>query len=144
MAEVLGIVASGVSIAQIAGQLVKCVQQLWSLCRSIRDFPGELQQILKDIEVLGEVFCDLKGLQDGHIQAGSSNVLQASLAHCLVAKSALEAIVSRTSNSQNGKSTSRTLNSLNAVFRKQEINELKQQLEDSKSLLQLAMSCQSL
>jgi hypothetical protein len=48
MAEVLGVVASGVSVVQIAGQLLSCIQGLRVLCRALRDTPGELQGILDD------------------------------------------------------------------------------------------------
>jgi hypothetical protein len=123
---------------------VRCVQQLRGVCRSIRYFPGELQQILNEIQILGEAFHDLNGLQDGHVLVGSSNVLQSSLAHCMVAKSALDAIVSRTHKQKHGNKKKQTLYSIKAVFRKEEIGELKRQLEESKSLLQLAMSCYSL
>jgi hypothetical protein len=144
MAEVLGIVASGISVVQIAGQLVKCVQQLRNVCRSIRDFPAELQQILQEIQVLGEVFCNLENLQGDYSPVGSFDVLKASLAHCVVAKTALEAIISRTRSPQNARTGKQNWYTIKAVFKKEEIKELKQRLEDSKSLLQLAMSCHSL
>jgi hypothetical protein len=80
MAEVLGVVASGVSVVQIAGQLLSCIQGLRLLYRALRDTPGELQWILDELEILGEIFYDLGAIQTGTSQPGHS-ALQAGLIH---------------------------------------------------------------
>ena len=57
MAEVFGLVASGISVVQIAGQLVVCVKTLQSFSRAVRDLPEDLSRIFDELEILGEVFC---------------------------------------------------------------------------------------
>jgi hypothetical protein len=142
MAEVLGVVASGISVAQIAGQLLGCVQQLRTLCRALRDTPGELQGILDELEILGEVFYQLRALQIDSSQPGYS-ALRASLGHCRMAASKLETIAVAGSRAlQDSKKRAWFL--MKAVLRREEVRELKVQLEAAKSLLHLAMTCYSL
>jgi len=139
MAEVLGIVASGVSVAQIAGQLLGCVQQLRTLCRALRDTPGELQGILDELEILGEVFYQLGALKTDSSQPGYS-ALRASLGHCRTAASKLETIaIAGSQPLQDNKKRAWFL--MKAVLKREEVRELKDQLETSKSLLHLAMTC---
>ena len=142
MAEVLGIVASGISVAQIAGQLLGCIQQLRTLCRALRDTPGELQGILDELEILGEVFYQLGALKTDSSQPGHS-ALQASLSHCRAAASKLEDLATRGSRPLRD-SKRRSLYLMKALLKRGEVRELSVKLEAAKSLLHLAMTCYSL
>jgi hypothetical protein len=142
MAEVLGVVASGVSVVQIAGQLLSCIQGLRVLCRALRDTPGELQGILDELEILGEIFYQLGAIQTGTSQPGHS-ALQASLIHCRKAASKLENLASQGSRPLQ-KSKHTTWFRVKAVLKLEEVRDLKIQLEAAKSLLHLAMTWYSL
>ena len=142
MAEILGVVASGISVAQIAGQLLSCIQQLRTLCRALRDTPGELQAILDELEILGEIFYQLGAIKTDSSQPGYS-ALRASLAQCRNAASKLEAVAKASSNPlQSNKSHKWFL--MKAVLKREEVRDLKIQFEAAKSLLHLAMTCYSL
>jgi hypothetical protein len=144
MAEILGIVASGISVVQIAGQLVKCVNQLHSLSRSIRDFPTELQLILSDIYILGQAFQELHGVEETPTLSGGANLLRASLAHCDAAASSLQAVVARTNSRIIQGNTKLSWKIIKGLWKKDEIANLKHRLDDARSLLHLAMTCRSL
>ena len=142
MAEVLGVVASGVSVAQVAGQLLSCIQGLRALCRALRDTPGELQGILEELEILGEIFYQLEAVQTVTSLPGDS-ALRASLTHCRKAATKLETLANRGSRTPQ-RSKHKTLSRVKAVLKLEEVRELKVQLEAAKSLLHLAMTCYSL
>jgi len=142
MAEILGVVASGISVAQIAGQLLSCIQGLRALCRALRDTPDELQGILDELEILGEIFYQLGAVQTGASQPGHS-ALQASLTHCRKATSKLEILASQGSRALQ-RSKHKTWFRVKAVLKLEEVRELKVQFEAAKSLLHLAMTCYSL
>jgi hypothetical protein len=133
MAEILGVVASGISVAQIAGQLLSCIQQLRTLCRALRDTPGELQGILDELEILGEIFYQLGVINTDTSQPGRS-ALQASLTQCRRAASKLEALAFTGSRPLQSKKTT-TWSRVKAVLKREEVRDLKMQLESAKSLV---------
>jgi hypothetical protein len=145
MAEVLGIVASGISVAQIAGQLLACVKTLRSFSRAVRDLPEDLSRIFNELEILGEVFYQLDALNDDSSSTGGSRLLEASLVQCGAASATLEAVATRANVSfKEGHSKSRPWKFIKALLKKDELEELKSRLESAKSLLHLAMTCYSL
>lgn len=144
MAEILGIVASGISVVQIAGQLLKCIQQLRNACRSIREFPRELQESLNEIQILGEAFQSLQGLRIEQFGSAEAVLLHGSVAHCNAVASSLENVLARVNKPQLGKASGRAWLAVKVVLKKDEISDLKRRLDDARSLLHLAMTCCSL
>jgi hypothetical protein len=142
MAEVLGLVASGISVAQIAGQLLGCIKQLCALCRALRDTPEELQGILEELEILGEIHYQLGTFQPDSSRLGH-NALRLSLINCRKAASNLEVLVTRSSRSLQA-DKKRPWHLVKVVLKREEIKELKAQLEAAKSLLHLSMTWFSL
>ncbi|KAL2197896.1 hypothetical protein P885DRAFT_76604 [Corynascus similis CBS 632.67] len=55
MAEVLGVVASGIAVVQAAQSLGKLVVSLSRLWGEVRDVPETIQQILEDLEIAGDL-----------------------------------------------------------------------------------------
>lgn len=139
MAEILAVVASGISVVQLAGQLLNCVHQLRIFYRTIRDIPEELQRVLNEVEILGQILSQLGTLSPN--DPGTS-ALQASLEHCGGAVSTLGKMATR-SQGQLGRNN-RKLNLARVALRKEELKELKVQLEAAKSLLHLSMTCYSM
>lgn len=139
MAEVLAVVASGISVAHIAGQLLNCVHQMRGFYRTIRNVPEELEQILNEVEILGRILVQLGDL--GRHDPGTS-ALQASVEHCRRAVLSLEILATRSRGhlARNNKK----LNLVKVSLRKDELRDLKVQLEAAKSLLHLAMTCYSM
>jgi hypothetical protein len=52
MAEVLGVVASGIAVAQIAGQITGSIVKLKSYWDQIEKAPAEINHLLREIESL--------------------------------------------------------------------------------------------
>ncbi|KAF7534522.1 hypothetical protein G7054_g6188 [Neopestalotiopsis clavispora] len=77
MAEILGAVASGLSIAKAAGEILSTGLKLKLLLQEIRDAPENLQFLLGQVEVLAAALCDLN--LDEVPEAGISATLCGSL-----------------------------------------------------------------
>jgi hypothetical protein len=60
MAEVLGVVASGVSIAQLTGQIATSIIRLKGFWDQVKNAPDEISNLIKELEVLNDVLCDLE------------------------------------------------------------------------------------
>lgn len=143
MAEVLGVIASGISVVQLAAQLLACVRQLQSFSRTVHNIPEDLSNTLKELELLGEIFCQLDVLKDLSSSAQSSRLLEAGLAQCRAAASALETLVTHF-NAPSQEHRPRVWRTIKAGLKKDEVDELRNRLESVKSLLHLAMTCHSL
>ncbi len=55
MAEVLGVVASSIAVAQAAQSLGKATVSLSKLWREVKDVPATIQDIVEELEVAGKV-----------------------------------------------------------------------------------------
>jgi len=137
MAEVLAVVASGISIVQIAGQLISCAQRLRTLCKKIHDIPVELETTMHEVEVLSQVLSHVEQLPDQEM-----DFLQASLKHCQAAAAALEGLIERASFRNGSGSKLRTLDRLTfVIMKKDEMKELKMRMDSAIRLLNLAVTC---
>lgn len=58
MAEVLGIVASGLSVAQIAGSILTTGFKVKTLLREVKDAPHGMRDMLDHIELLTPILCE--------------------------------------------------------------------------------------
>jgi hypothetical protein len=139
MAEVLAVVASAISIIELAVQLTKGVQQLGTLHRSIRDIPDELETTLRELESRSHILNHVEPLPDQGL-----DFLQASLENCRTAATSLEVVVQRAAQSLKRGSKLR-LGAIGAKFRvvmkKKEIQELKMRIDSADKMLSLAMHC---
>jgi hypothetical protein len=141
MVEIIGVGASGISGVQITGQLLGCIEKLRTLRRSIRDVPEDLQSTLKDIDTIERIFAQVHDFDESLLPAQALGFLRASLEDCQAAASALENLTTRTILPLKTQSKLCLKNLLQAVFKKEEITELKLRLESGKASLQLAISC---
>ena len=141
MAELLGVVASGISVVQIAGQLLGCIQQLHAFCRSMRDLPEDLQRTLQELQILSKVFCQVETFGSRDVQTASAGLLHISLLNCQAAARSLETLISKTTKSLADKGKGRQLHLLKATLKKSEMKELRERLDTARSLLHVAMTC---
>jgi hypothetical protein len=144
MAEVLGIIAS---VAQIASQLLACVETLRSFSRAVCDLPEDLSRILKEVEMLGKTLNQLDALNKRSFSTRSSSLLEESLEHCSAIAATLEVLATRANASfkeGNFKKRQRPWKYIRAVWKKDEIEKLKNRLESATSLLHLVITCHSL
>lgn len=95
MAEILGLVASGLSVAQIAGSIVTTSLKVKTLLDEVKDAPDILRDMLDSINILTPIVCEtITGGDDGAttIAPASSATphLQKALRNALTAGQQLE------------------------------------------------------
>ena len=66
MAEVVGIVASGINIVQLTGQVAQSIVRLKDYWSQLKDAPGEISSLLRDLEFLNLLLSDF---EQEHIQS---------------------------------------------------------------------------
>lgn len=126
---------------QILGQLVSCINGLRNLYRSMKNVPEDLQSILKEIETIELILSQVCCFDQSCASPEVCSSLQASLENCQAAASALEKLAARALLPLDKRSKLRPKHLLQAVFKKEEIKELKEKLESAKTNLVLAASC---
>lgn len=137
MAEVLGVVASCVSVLQLLG----CVQQLRKFCKTVQDLPEDLKVTLDEIEVFRQVISQIGNNNREISLVVGSTLLQSTLDRCEAASSALHALTARIIEPLNKKSNLRPKHLLKAALKKHEIQEMKEKMDSARNMLHLTVTC---
>jgi len=62
MAELLGVVASGIGIASLVIQVFDSITKIKSFCNAMKEVPEEIQYLIEEIEALGLVLDDISSM----------------------------------------------------------------------------------
>lgn len=146
MAEVLGVVASGIALGQLADQIIQSIRRLNEFWQSVKDAPRDLKNTFEELEILGETLLELQnGLGPGNkgieLQgAAASRCLQ----YCSEIANELKNTVLELQQGLHGKRAGRHWAAIKVAFRKGALLELQKRLDRAKSMLMLAINCYSL
>jgi hypothetical protein len=140
MAEVLAIVASGVSIVQVADRLLSSIKHLHNFRKSVETFPTQIAQTIRELQILENIGRELVAdLQAFDSPEGSSSSLHDSILHYQAAATSLDELVGRIDTLLSDGSRKKHIFRIKATLQKQTVQELKGQVESAKSLLQVAL-----
>ena len=141
MAEVLGIIASGVSIASIATQIVGSVQQILDFWSSIRDAPTDIQDLLEEVQLLANLLLELDDNDNDH--SGSSRQPTATKAaqYCKNAANSIDAVIKDLADGFAMSKGRRRWTAVKAVLKEKKMAKSLQRLERAKMMLSLAQQC---
>ncbi|KAG4439614.1 hypothetical protein IFR05_004909 [Cadophora sp. M221] len=64
MAEILGVVASGISVASLAIQIADNLNKVISFCESIREAPADIQQLILQLHLLIDIIAVIRNMID--------------------------------------------------------------------------------
>ncbi|TGO63262.1 hypothetical protein BCON_0014g00510 [Botryotinia convoluta] len=145
MGELLGVVASGIAVAQLAGAIVGSTQKIYSFYSEMKDAPKKLGDLLVEIELLGEVLVDFYD-QNSTPTTGQSKIVPKVLKHCKTVMKNLDKILNVLEDSLNkdGGMIKRQWRTLKVVLKEKTLEELTERLERAKLLLILAVNCHSM
>lgn len=94
MAEVLGVVASGISVASFAIQLADSIKKLKDFVDDVRDAPEDIKYTIHELDTLNLQLADIeKELQQNPASTSNDTSLQQCLSLCQKGTSALDSIV---------------------------------------------------
>jgi hypothetical protein len=103
-----------------------------------------MQSTLDEIEVFGQIFSNIEGLDESSFSIQGSCFLLASLKSCQAASPALQTLRARTLQPLKGKNRSRSSILFKAALKKEEIQRPKARMEASNRMLHLAVTCYSM
>jgi hypothetical protein len=145
MAEALGVVASGIAVAQLAGQLVATTQKLYTFWVGLKGAPKQVGDALREVALLGKIISELEMKENEDLERKGREVVMEALTYCGEVMSELEdflaALKRNIASTGAGK---RQWNSFKVLLKSQVLSELERKLERAKSMLGLAVECYSL
>jgi hypothetical protein len=145
MAEVLGLFASGIAVAQLADQIVRSIRNIRNFWQSIRDAPKDLNDALEELEILGDTLLELqKDLSDYSGPELPRTAPAKCLQYCRKIADDLEAIVVGLQEGLDGKRGRRQWAAIKSAFQKRSLQDFHQRLDRARSMLTLAISSYSL
>ena len=140
MAEVVGVVASAISIVQLAGQITESVIALKQYWDQIKDAPSEISYLLEEIDSFQLIFHAIGDdqMSNSPFHPNNPSMRQISIL-CDQAAEQLKSLVDDLSRKVEGKSGwKKTLGSIKVVLKKEDIQRLKERLKCAISLMHMA------
>jgi hypothetical protein len=145
MAEVVGLIASGINIGQLASQIADSVMELKRLWNLVREAPSDIKDHVTQVESINLI---LSHIQRDYGQAtrpgvGNDNIyMQRSLQLCKEGADKLGAAVSELSDKIRGKTGWRLkMGSIKIVLKKHDLQRLREKMKSAIDLLSLAYQC---
>lgn len=137
MAEVLGIVASGLAVQQTAGQITKTLFQLRQLLEQIQDAPERIRDLMADLSSFAALLVEMEGqLVEGGPLARQSVQL------CRDVLTRLDGVVSSLQIQLASPRRSKAfISALKVVIRRDELKRYEEKLERAFRLLQMSHQC---
>jgi hypothetical protein len=145
MAEALGLVASGIAVAQLAGTVVGTIIKLKDYWDQVKDVPAEIQCQLQLLGAFNRILCrirDSPNISSQPMQHLDAEYLEECCEVCQSAVSELSGLVSRQRSRLDGKRQSwrKKGSAVKIVLQKDEIKKLKGRMKNAVQLLQLALA----
>jgi hypothetical protein len=144
MAEALGVVASGIAVAQLATQVASSIIKLKNYCEHIKDVPSEIGH-LREIDSLNLILChiqDDQARQSDPASIGNSVYLKQSLELCQQGSTELGILVNELAAKIDGKhGLKKKFGSAKVVLKNEEIKKLKRRMKSAIRLLSLSYQC---
>lgn len=145
MAEVLGLIGSGITVAQLAGQVAGRVIELKSLWNLVKDVPSDVKDHLVQVESINLILSHIQHDHGPETRPGkeSDNIyIQRSLHLCKEGADKLGAAVSDLSDKIRGKTGWRLkIGSMKIVLKKDDLQRLREKMKSAIDLLSFAYQC---
>lgn len=144
MAEVIGIVASAVSISQLTGQIAEGIIKLKGFWDQVKDAPEDISYLIRELEVLKNVLYELepKQLRNHHDEIIGGYAFQQSLALCREGTHELVCLADTLSSEiSSSRRFKKARGCVKMVIKKEKIKRYKSRLKSAVNLLSLSHQC---
>lgn len=142
MAEVLGVVASGIAVTQITAQVTKSIIKLKEYWDQVQEAPAEIKYLLREIDSLHLI---LSHIQDDQAKQTRSSIsvdnlcIHHSFKLCKEGADELRGLADELAEKVDGKKGWRKkVGSVKVVLKKEDIKKLKKRMKHAIQLLQLS------
>lgn len=145
MAEVLGIVASGIAVGQLASEVTSSIIKLKGYWDQVKEPPSEIRQLLLEIDSLNLILCHIQNDQreENILALGSTKVcVDQTLKLCKEGSDELGGLVRELVEKIDWKTGWRKkAGTAKEVLKKEEIKLIKRRMKNAIRLLSLAYQC---
>lgn len=149
MAEVLGLVAGGINVAQLTSDILRSAAKLKSFWAQIKDVPDDLQQLLEEIDTLGLILCQIESNHkqgglffDGRVGPSPNICVQRSFELCQKGVDELDKLVNVLSNTIEEKNGWRKkAGHAKVALKAKELKKLHRRMKNAIRLLNIAYQC---
>jgi hypothetical protein len=144
MAEVLGIIASGIAVGQLARSITSSIIKLKEHWDHVKDVSGEIRQLLLEIDSLNLILSHAEQDQSrvGPSDISQNIIFEQSLNLCKQGTKELSDLVSELAVKIDGKKGwRRKAGASKVVLKREEIKKLKRRMKNAIRLLSLAYHC---
>ncbi|KAH8599537.1 hypothetical protein B0O99DRAFT_682230 [Bisporella sp. PMI_857] len=94
MAEVLGVIASGITVVEVVGKIGGRILALKKLWDEVQDVPDKIAELMRDIEILEPLLTELESnLTDANTIGSNSGSIGIALTYCQKAMVNLDALL---------------------------------------------------
>jgi len=143
MAEIVGVVASGISIGTLAAQVASSIIKLKSLWNEVRDAPEDIKDLIDEIELLNNILLGLDEV-DPSLTVGleQRQSREECLRHCRAASRKISLLVEDLhAEIEKSKGLRRKIVSAKLILRKDQVKKYKSRLKGAVRLLSLSEQC---
>jgi ribosomal protein L7/L12 len=140
MAEVLGVVASGISVVSFAIQLAESIQKLRAFYSLVREAPTEILHILDELETQSLILENIEESTQGDVFLDPRTKLAVNKSFRLCTKSG-EALKTLAKELEDGIDKGKKRGGFKMALKKDKIEEIRKRLESSKATMSLAIQC---
>lgn len=137
MAEMLGVVASGISVMSLAFQVADSIKKLKDFCDFVKDAPEEIRLTLDEMEAMTLVLEDIdESVQvQNNLPLSTKNAVAKSICLCRTCAATLQSLVMEL---RNGLAKQKRRTSFKVALTRENLMNIKARIECSKSTLLLA------
>ena len=141
MAEVVGVVASAISISGLVLQIFDAVQKIRTFCTAVRDAPKEIKDTLDELEIFAQILLELQADSESEKKEELMSLsVRRCLRSCQKAAEDLAAVAVSLAEGLSGSKSRRQWASIKKVLKNEMIKENYSRLERAKSALNLTVS----
>lgn len=146
MAEVLGVVASGIAVVDAAGQIGSGIMKLKKLWSEVKDVPETINSLMQQLELLTVVIGEMETIQQSSVgdamRPFNSQGMQLSMMRCREAMDTLDHLVSKLAMHVDSEQRSKRARAkLKVALSKDNLAQCHDRLKDTVQLLQFAQGC---
>ena len=142
MAEVLGVVASGISVGSLAIQIIASVQQVLDFWSTIRDAPENVRSLLKELKLLGHLLSEFDRDSEEAQLSTTRPIINEATESCQIALDNINRVlIDLERGLQSTRGRIRQWTALKAAMKDKRMEKSLARLERAKSMLNLAYQC---
>ncbi|KAI0437203.1 hypothetical protein F4803DRAFT_539652 [Xylaria telfairii] len=140
MAELLGAVASGIAVTQVAGEIVGTCLKIKRLMNELDEMPARLESLLSQVELLAPIISETSVDNSTFpLRASLNGALSNSISHCQMALDELKALAeSLSSQIEASRGVRRKIKLVKAMLKKDQLKQCERSLQTAVQLLSLA------